>query len=113
MISQGRHLTRSLYLKRYKGAHIPDSQSRVFQTRRYYRPRYLSSSSLLAEWCYGNFDESEMSRFGSPMFGEDIKGSRGNNLKSVSPLTMASYDNAMPEPRLPSDGDKYVPIVEM
>ena len=33
----------------------------------------------------GNFDESEMSRFGSPTFGEDIKGSRVKNLKSVSP----------------------------
>ena len=83
------------------------------QSRSYYRPRYLSSSSLLAEWCYGNYDESGVPRFGEPTYtsslGDEFNGSRGNNLKSssVSPLTMTAFDDAMPEPRFSSVNENY------
>ena len=108
MFSQTRQLTRSLRLVRSKSAQaLSFPQSRVFQSRCYYRPRYLSSSSLLAEWCYGSFDENGMDRFGSPAYGEDKKGAQKNNLKSVSPLTIAAFDDAMPEPRLTSNSDNY------
>ena len=83
------------------------------QSRSYYRPRYLSSSSLLAEWCYGYYDESGVPRFGEPTYtsslGDEFNGSRGNNLKSssVSPLTMTAFDDAMPEPRFSSVNEEY------
>jgi ATP-dependent DNA helicase PIF1 len=73
--------------------------SKVMGVRRYHHPRYLSSATALAEWCYGSYDEAD--DFGVTY---GISGSRGRSGESavksgptsfqrtaVAPLKMTSF----------------------
>ena len=64
--------------------------------RTYYHPRYLSSTSVLAEWTYGSFDENvDEYRYGGHSYDNKSKSSKS----SVSPLSMAAFEDAVPQPR--------------